>query len=90
MSEHDDIPVEQLKDLLSMMTDWLPNLINELRSTIFSAEAGKELGRAVGAFYKELVESGIPVDDALEMAKSYIGSLQSVMEHVKWSGGKES
>ncbi len=60
------------------------------RGTLFSAEAGQELGRAVGAFYKELVDSGIPADEALAMAKSYIGSLQGVLEQAKWIGQKGS
>ena len=90
MAHDKDIPVEDIRELMDVVTEKLPGLLNQLRSTLFSAEAGQDLGRAVGAFYKELVDSGIPVEDALEMAKSYIGSLQSMMEQTKWSGHKAS
>jgi hypothetical protein len=86
--EH-EIPVQDIKELLQAVTDKVPALLTQLRNTLFSAEAGQELGRAVGAFYKELVDSGIPAEDALAMAKGYINSLQSVMEQAKWSGKHE-
>jgi len=90
MAHDSDIPVEDIKELMDALTEKLPNLLNQLRGALFSAEAGQDLGRAVGAFYKELVDSGIPVEDALAMAKSYIGSLQSVLEQSKWSAHKDS
>ena len=40
----------------------------------------------MGAFYRELVESGIPADEALAMAKSYIGSLEGVLNQAKMGG----
>ena len=80
-----DIPVEEIKEILDVVGDKIPNLLKQLRATLFSAEAGQELGKAVGAFYKELVDSGIPADEALSMAKSYIGTLQNVMNHIKAS-----
>jgi hypothetical protein len=84
MSDRHDIPVEEIKELLDAVTEKVPGLLKELKATIFSADAGQELGKAVGAFYKELVDSGIPAEDALTMAKSYIGSLQGVMEQARW------
>ncbi len=90
MSEKHDIPVEEIKQLLDAVAEKVPNLVNQLKATLFSAEAGQQLGQAVGAFYKELVDSGIPAEDALTMAKSYIGSLQGVLEQAKWSAHKES
>jgi hypothetical protein len=84
MADKPEIPVDEIKGLFDAVTDKLPALLHQLRSTLFSAEAGQELGRAVGAFYKELVDNGIPAQDALDMAKSYIGSLQSILEQGKW------
>jgi len=83
MPDDDDIPVEQISQLLDAVSEKIPKLVSQLRATLFSAEAGQDLGKAVGAFYKELVDSGIPAEDALAMAKSYIGSLQSLMEDAK-------
>jgi hypothetical protein len=83
MSEGHDIPVKEIGELLDTVADKIPRLVEQLKATLFSAEAGAELGRAVGAFYKELVASGIPEQEALAMAKDYVGSLQNVMSQLK-------
>lgn len=83
MSHHEDIPVQEISQLLDVVSEKIPTLVRELKSSLFSAEAGQELGKAVGAFYKELVAAGIPEGQALDMAKSYIGSLQGMMNQLK-------
>jgi len=80
MSEHD---AKEVAEILDVVAEKVPALLSELRTTLFSAEAGQEMGKAGGAFYRQLVESGIPEGEALAMAKSYIGSLQSLMDHAK-------
>ncbi|NPV46707.1 MAG: hypothetical protein HPY69_07100 [Armatimonadetes bacterium] len=88
MGEHHDHDIEKLREVLDIVGDRVPALINQLKSTLFSAEAGQELGRAVGAFYRELVDSGIPAEEALEMAKSYVGTLQGVLKNVNIKHGE--
>jgi uncharacterized protein YejL (UPF0352 family) len=85
MSENHDIPVKEISELLDTVADKIPRLLNQLKATLYSAEAGAELGKAVGAFYKELVASGIPEQEALAMAKDYVNSLQSVLNQAKIS-----
>jgi len=72
-----------VKEILDAVSEKIPGIMHGLRDTLFSEEAGRELGKAVGAFYKELVDSSIPPEEALAMAKSYIGSLQSVLSQTK-------
>jgi hypothetical protein len=88
MADECDRDVEKLREVLDVVGDRLPTLLNQLRSSIFSAEAGQELGRAVGAFYKELVDSGIPADEALEMAKNYVGTIQGVLKNINVKHGE--
>jgi hypothetical protein len=83
MDMSDDQDVQKLGQILDIVADKVPALVNQLKASLFSAEAGRDLGQAVGSFYKELVASGIPEADALDMAKSYIGSLQNVMKDIK-------
>ncbi len=80
MSDHD---AQEVAQILDVVAEKVPALISELRNTLFSAEAGAEMGKAVGSFYRQLVDSGIPEGEALAMAKSYIGSLQGLMNQVK-------
>ncbi|MEW6723518.1 MAG: hypothetical protein AB1331_01165 [Bacillota bacterium] len=75
-----DIPVEELKEVLDIVGQKIPALIKGLKDSLFSEEAGRELGKAVGVFYKELVAAGIPSDEAMQMARSYIGTMQGVLK----------
>jgi len=83
---------EELGEILDVINEKAPGIIAAIRDIIFSEEAGRDFGKAVGAFYKELVSSGIPSDEALKMAKDYIGSLQKAMSQVQggWQGGPGS
>lgn len=81
-----DIPVKEISELLDEVSGKLPKLINGLMDTMFSAEAGKKMGQAVGNLYKELVESGIPQEDALKMAKDYMLSLKDIAGSITKNG----
>jgi hypothetical protein len=83
----DDMPHEEIGQLLEVVTEKLPQLLTQLRATLFSADAGREMGQAVGSFYKELIASGIPEEEALSMAKSYIGSIQGLLNQRKSGHG---
>lgn len=73
-----DIPVKEIGELLNEVSDKLPKLVSGLMSTMYSAESGKAMGQAVGSFYKELDDAGIPNDEALRMAKDYMLSLKDI------------
>ncbi|MDF2686791.1 MAG: hypothetical protein K0S55_1974 [Clostridia bacterium] len=78
-----NIPVKEIGEMLDEVSSKLPKLINGLMSSLYSAEAGKNMGQAVGCFYKELLEAGIPVEDALKMAKDYMLSLKDLSSSFK-------
>lgn len=76
-----NIPVEEVNQLLDNISDKVPKMINSLMGTLYSAEAGKNMGQAVGNFYKELIESGIPKEDAMQMAKDYMLNIKEVFKN---------
>jgi hypothetical protein len=82
---------EELKVVLETVSEKVPALIHGLVSavmeTIYSPEAGARLGASVGAFYKELIASGIPAEEALKMAKDYIGAISRVLDKANLSHG---
>jgi hypothetical protein len=65
--------------ILDVVAEKVPALITALRSTLYSPEAGEEMGKGVGAFYKSLIVAGLPEKDALGMTYSYLSSLQQVL-----------
>ncbi|HAI20329.1 MAG TPA: hypothetical protein DCM14_00240, partial [Clostridiales bacterium UBA8153] len=55
-------------------------LINAVKGTLYSVQAARELGQAVGAFYTELGDAGIADKPALEMTTKYLGILSGLMQ----------
>jgi len=71
--------IEEVKAILETVSTQIPNLIRGIIDSFFSPEAGTRMGKAVAEFYKSLKEAGIPEQEALAMAKDYLGTL------TKWS-----
>lgn len=75
-----DKDMQELSELLDTVTAKVPKLIRDLVGSLYSSEAGADMGKAVGAYYKNLVEAGLPQDVAIEMAKDYAFSVTKVMK----------
>lgn len=73
-----DIPVKEIGELLEIVSAKVPKLVNDLLGTLYSEEAGSKIGKAVGTFYKELLNAGIPADEALAMTKDYMNQVKSL------------
>jgi hypothetical protein len=76
---HHQIPTKEIGELLEIVSAKMPGFLNELFGILYSAEAGARVGKAVGAFYTELKNSGIPADEALRMTKDYMNYVKSVI-----------
>ncbi len=70
MTEKSDI--EELEEVLKTVSEQIPALIRGIINSIFSAEAGKNMGAAAANFYKELKAGGLPDDVAIKMTQDYI------------------
>jgi hypothetical protein len=85
-----DNDAEELKGVLEAVSEKVPTLIRDLvgavMDTVYSPEAGKKMGASVGAFYKELVESGIPAEEALKMAREYMSAMSRVLDKAHLEG----
>ena len=94
--EKEEIPVEEIKELLKAVSTEIPTLVKSVIGSVFSEEAGRNMGKAAGAFYKELVDSGIPQDVAVKMTEKYMSVFTNLGELLKGMGkgkgfmGKES
>jgi predicted ArsR family transcriptional regulator len=80
---------EEVRQILSAVSTELPALIKSIIGAVFSEEAGRNMGRAAAAFYKELKESGIPDDVAVRMTENYVGVFTSLSDLLKQVGKKE-
>ena len=82
MSEFKVDGAKEIGEILDAVSDKVPKLISGIVSSLYSAEAGKNMGQAVGSLYKELLESGLPEEVAIEMAKGYMLSLKDISKFV--------
>ena len=77
---------EEVKEILSAVSTEVPALIKSIISAVFSEEAGKNMGKAAAAFYKELKDSGMPDNVAVKMTEEYIGVFTSLGDLLKSKG----
>lgn len=75
--------VEELREVLSVVSKEVPNLIKSIVQSVFSEEAGRDMGKAAAAFYKELKESGMPEETAVKMTENYILVFTSLSDVMK-------
>jgi len=80
--------VEEMKQVFEALSTAIPALIKSIINSVFSEEAGRNMGRAAAAFYKELKDSGIPENVAVKMTEEYIGVFTSLGDILKRVGKK--
>ncbi len=80
MSDH-DIPTKEIGEMLDVVSSKLPKIIKDLMAAVYSEEAATNMGKAVGIFYKQLVDNGIKEEDALRMTEDYIGTLKNFSDN---------
>jgi len=80
---------EEVRQILGAVSTEVPALIKSIINAVFSEEAGKNMGRAAAAFYKELKDSGMPDNVAVKMTEDYIGVFTSLGELLKSAGERK-
>lgn len=78
---NNDIPTKEIGEMLDTVSEKIPKLIEQVTKSFYSEEAGRQMGKAIGSMYKELIEAGIPSHEAIEMAKDYLNTAKSMMSN---------
>ncbi|HHY10077.1 MAG TPA: hypothetical protein GX528_05875 [Firmicutes bacterium] len=73
-----EIPVKEIGELLGVVGEKLPTLLKEVQKVLFSQEGADTMSKAVGTFYKNLMEAGMAKDDALFLTQEYMSTLKSL------------
>jgi len=74
---------EEIGAILEVVSKELPALIKGIVGSVFSEEAGRDMGKAAAAFYKELKEGGMPDEIAVKMTENYISVFTSLSDIMK-------
>jgi len=67
--------VKELKEVMSVISDTVPDLLDKITKVLYDAQEGEKMGRAVAAFYSALVESGMSSEQAYALTKEYMSSM---------------
>ena len=70
----------EVAEIMMAVGETVPKLIRDTIGALISEEVGRNLGKAIGSFYKELRDAGISPEEALKMAKEYMASLMKLGE----------
>ncbi len=66
---------EEVKEILSAISDKIPALLNSLTDSIYGKDASAKFGAAVSNFYRTLKDSGMTDEQAFKLTEQYMSSL---------------
>lgn len=82
---------EEVKEILSVVSTEIPALIKSILASVFSEEAGRSMGKAAAAYYKELKDGGLPEQVAVKLTEDYMQTFTSFGDMLRNVGsGKRS
>jgi hypothetical protein len=82
---------ENIKEILSVVSTEVPTMIKSILASVFSEEAGKNMGKAAAAYYKELKSGGLPEEVAVKLTEDYMRTFTSIGDMLRGSmRGKHS
>jgi len=85
--KHGRMEPENIKEILGVVSTEIPALIKSILSTVFSEEAGRNMGKAAAAYYKELKNGGLPEEVAVKLTQEYMRTFTSLGDMLRNTGG---
>jgi hypothetical protein len=77
-----------VKEILGAVSAEVPAMIKSILASVFSEEAGRNMGKAAAAYYKELKAGGLPDQVAVKMTEEYMRTFTSIGEMLRSGFGK--
>jgi hypothetical protein len=65
---------QEVKEILEVVADKVPKLLNDITEALFSAEKSEAFGMAVAKFYKSMIEAGMDEEKAFELTQKFMDS----------------
>ena len=76
MNKHEGIPdPEKIKEILNVVSEKIPGLLKDLSDVLYSPRQAKQFGVAVATFYKELKDAGMTDEQAYDLTRQYMSTL---------------
>ncbi len=89
MEDRDREDVEELKEVLDVVSEKIPRLIRDIMEALMDPERAREFGRAVAEFYSELVKQGMPPEEAARLTEKFMDnySIKSLSRDIFGNAG---
>jgi hypothetical protein len=81
-----EMEAEHVKEILGVVSTEIPAMIKSILSSVFSEEAGRNMGKAAAAYYKELKNGGLPEQVAVKMTEDYMRTFTSLGDMLRGVG----
>jgi hypothetical protein len=82
----EQVDPENIKEILGVVSSEIPAMIKSILSSVFSEEAGRNMGKAAAAYYKELKDGGLPEPVAVKMTEEYMRTFTSLGDMLRSAG----
>lgn len=83
---HERQSPENIKEILGVVSAEVPSLIKNILSSVFSEDAGRSMGKAAAAYYKELKNGGLPEPVAVKLTEDYMRTFTSLGDMLRSAG----
>lgn len=70
-----DGDAEEVKEILTVVSEKIPALLNSLADVLYGREQAKKYGEAVAGFYKTLKDSGMTDEQAFDLTQKYMSAM---------------
>ena len=76
MSNHEGMPdPEKIKEILDVVSEKIPGLLKHLSELLYGPNSAKQYAEAAAIFYKDLKGAGMTDEQAFELTKQYMSTL---------------
>ena len=76
MSEHEKMPdPKQIKEILDVVGEKVPGLLKELSGLLYGPDSARNYAAAAATFYKELKAAGMNDEQAFDLTRQYMSTL---------------
>lgn len=76
MNKQDTFPdPEKIKEILNVVSEKIPGLLKDLSKVLYGTDQAKQYGVAIATFYNELKSSGLSEEQAFELTRQYMSTL---------------
>jgi hypothetical protein len=81
-----EMDAQTIKEILGVVSTEIPSMIKSILSSVFSEEAGRNMGKAAAAYYSELKNGGLPEAVAVQLTQEYMRTFTSLGDMMRNMG----